>query len=263
MTASPVPRIVAPSEYTPVRLPKAAELVARQLRRQIVTGELSEGDALPQEGELTTQFGISRPTLREALRILESEGLISVSRGVRGGAIVHRPSARTASRYVGFVLQAEGTTLADVYRTRLLVGPPAARIVAVTQSAAAPAILRACIEQGRAHFYDDFDFGYASAAFDRKLIELTGIRTLVVLTGVLNDILERYLTLVTVTAGRAVDNTRAKQKSLRAKEKLIALIEAADGDGAEQFWRLHIEAVERALAKWQLSESLIDVMESR
>jgi len=63
-----------------LRVPKTAELVADSIRGQIVRGELNEGDTLPAEADLTLQFGISRPTLREALRILESEALITVSR---------------------------------------------------------------------------------------------------------------------------------------------------------------------------------------
>ena len=69
----------------PVRVPKTAELVASHLRRQIVRGELKEGDALPPESALMEHFGVLRPTLREAFRVLESEALISVRRGARGG----------------------------------------------------------------------------------------------------------------------------------------------------------------------------------
>lgn len=56
-----------------LRVPKAAEHVAAKIRRQIVTGELPEGTALPPEAELVARYGVSRPTLREAFRILESE----------------------------------------------------------------------------------------------------------------------------------------------------------------------------------------------
>ena len=74
----------------PVKVPKTAELVATQLRNQIVRGDLREGDALPPEAALMAQFGVSRPTLREAFRVLESEALISVRRGARGGAACAR-----------------------------------------------------------------------------------------------------------------------------------------------------------------------------
>ena len=72
-----------------IRVPKTSEIVANHIRGQIVRGELREGDSLPPEGQLMTSFGISRPTLREAFRILEAESLISVVRGSRSGARVH------------------------------------------------------------------------------------------------------------------------------------------------------------------------------
>ena len=65
----------------PLRLPKAAELVAEDIRRDIVRGALQPGDFLPTEANLIEQFGVSRPTLREALRVLESESLISLHKG--------------------------------------------------------------------------------------------------------------------------------------------------------------------------------------
>src|SRR3954469_23872896 len=101
-----------------LRVPKMAELVAQRLRRQIVRGELTEGDALPSEAELMTQFGVSRPTLREAFRVLESEGLIRVRRGAHGGARVQTPNGDIAARYAGLVLEFRGTTLEDVYDAR-------------------------------------------------------------------------------------------------------------------------------------------------
>jgi len=97
-----------------VRAPKTAELIASLYRRQIVRGELRPGDTLPSEQHLMTQFGVSRPTLREAFRILEAEDLISVKRGSRGGARVTQPSLAVAARYVGLLLQVQDTTIADV-----------------------------------------------------------------------------------------------------------------------------------------------------
>src|SRR3954452_19976117 len=114
----------------PVRVPKTAELVASHLRRQIVRGELKEGDALPPETALMEHFGVSRPTLREAFRVLESEQLISVRRGARGGARVHAPDGDVAARYAGLVLQFRGATLEDVYDARKAIELPAVRRLA-------------------------------------------------------------------------------------------------------------------------------------
>ena len=255
----------AATESRPVgkrfRIPKAAELVARQLRNQIVRGELKEGDTLSPESELMANFGVSRPTLREAVRILESEGLISVTRGARGGAVVHRPDIAVATRHVSFLLQAAGTTLVDVYRVRMLVEPAAARAVAESGSKNASRILRACLHEGRARFDNDVAYGAALAQFHNKLIELSGIPVLTLLMGMLNDIFERFWTSMTANAGRQIDNAPAKASGLRALEKLTDLIEKGDGPGAEAHWRSHTAAVDRMLRKWKTRDRVIDLLD--
>ena len=111
-------------------MPKTAELVAAELRRKIVRGELAEGDALPSEAALMAEFAVSRPTLREAFRVLESESLISIRRGARGGARVQLPDGNVAASYAGLVLEYRGTTLQDVYDARTFIEAPCAALLA-------------------------------------------------------------------------------------------------------------------------------------
>src|SRR5215216_4502464 len=105
--------------------PKAAVAVAAGLRRRIVLGDLPEGAALPNETELMSQYEVSRPTLREALRILETESLISVKRGAGGGARVVHPEPSVAARHAATALRIQGTTLADVFTARSIIEPAA------------------------------------------------------------------------------------------------------------------------------------------
>src|SRR5437763_5635439 len=144
----------------PFRVPKTAELVARDLRSKIVRGELKDGDTLPSEGELVTRYSVSRPTLREALRILESEALLTVTRGSRGGPKVHLPDPRLAARHFGLVLQSRGTTLADIYGARLLIEPSCVHLVATTARRTAPAMLNELIEEQRAALASKDDVGH-------------------------------------------------------------------------------------------------------
>ena len=168
---------------TSVRVPKTAELVAAHIRRRIVRGELREGDALPPESVLMDEFAISRPTLREAFRILESEGLITVRRGARGGARVQIPTSEVAARYAGLVLQHRGTTLADVLDARVIVEAPAAGIVAGRRDRAkAAAELRRWLEEHPAEDAPQFH------GFNRLLVQLTGNETLILLTTMLEAI---------------------------------------------------------------------------
>src|SRR5947209_12328306 len=104
--------------------------IADELRSLIVSGELSEGESLGHEPDLVERFGVSRPSLREALRILEAEGLITVVRGVHGGVIVHEPDERMTARTAAMVLQARNVPLADVFEARAMLEPMAARAIA-------------------------------------------------------------------------------------------------------------------------------------
>src|SRR4051794_8202475 len=93
---------------------RTAEIVADELRRQIIDGELSDGDLLPRQELLVEQFNVSLVSLREALRILETEGLVSVRRGNRGGAVVHAPGKGSAAYMLGLLLQSDYVPLADL-----------------------------------------------------------------------------------------------------------------------------------------------------
>ena len=73
-------------------------MVAAELRRQIVTGRLKPGDKLHPENVLQNEFAISRPTMREALRLLEAESLITIKRGKHGGARVTADRPRRSRR---------------------------------------------------------------------------------------------------------------------------------------------------------------------
>ncbi len=97
-----------------VQLQRAADVVADRIREQIVSGELADGERLPPLDLLLEEFGISGPSMREALRMLESEGLITVQRGSVGGAIVHRPSYKAAAYTMALVLRSRDTEVADV-----------------------------------------------------------------------------------------------------------------------------------------------------
>src|ERR1700709_1995736 len=105
-------------EVTSLREPKMADRVATVLRRMFIRGEITEGTMLPPESELMARFGVSRPTLREAFRVLESEQLIEVRHGSRNGVRPLRPGADSAARMMRQTLQASGTTIEQLYEAR-------------------------------------------------------------------------------------------------------------------------------------------------
>jgi GntR family transcriptional regulator, transcriptional repressor for pyruvate dehydrogenase complex len=120
----------SPAERRQLNKPRIAEMIADSLRRRILGGALADGDALPKMDDLVVEFPVSRPSIREAMRILETEGLISVRRGNVGGAVVHAPKAETAGYMLGVVLQARGTPLSDLAHALLEFEPACAATAA-------------------------------------------------------------------------------------------------------------------------------------
>src|SRR4051794_27875800 len=168
----------------PVR--EKPQLIADELRALIVGGALSEGDSLGHEPDLVERFGVSRPSLREALRILEAEGLITVVRGVHGGVVVHEPDQRQTARTAALVLQARNVPLADVFDARGLLEPIAAKAIASKRGRKGTvAELRRLIDAEEATIEDPEVFGVANAKFHEGLVSMAGNQTLTIVAEML------------------------------------------------------------------------------
>lgn len=231
-----------------VRVPKTAELVASELRRRIVRGELKEGDALPPETVLMEQFGISRPTLREAFRVLEAESLITIRRGSRGGARIRTPREEVAAQYAGLLLQLRGATLGDVFRARLVVEPPAAMMLSNQKSKRALAAIRKALDEEAEAMSDPVAFGHAAARFHEQVVELAGNHTLAIFAAMLADIIDRHTTQLLREAATTPTQPEQMRRAHRAHEKLVQLIEKGSAAAAEDHWRSHMES----LGQWFL-----------
>ncbi|MFT4230526.1 MAG: FadR/GntR family transcriptional regulator [Microbacterium sp.] len=242
-----------------VRAPKTAELIAARLRRQIVQGALKPGETLPPELQLMEQFGVSRPTLREAFRILETESLISVRRGSRGGAQVMAPETSVAARYVGLLLQIQGTTINDVYEARTISEPACARLLAGRRTKQDIADLTAVIEELEAavdakdnSVPDPVQWSRLTYRFHELIMERSGNRTLALQGAVLQDIVATHLELRVARNFDENESPERFHRAIRGYRKLVALVEAKDGDGAASHWRSHMEAAAAYLLKGDL-----------
>ena len=239
--------LVAPRKR-PMHVPMAPEIVATNIRDRIVKGDLKEGDLLPSEGTLMADFGVSRPTIREAFRILEAQRLITVARGARGGAFINAPDPELIKTYTLLVLQVEQTTVDEVFNTRRILEPPIARELALIHSPEIVARLRACLEDEYAAIGDPVGFASAVARFHRALIDLSKNKPLIHLMDIITVVIEAHqsMTLTRILQGRTPDEMRAHvDKALKSQKKMIDLIAQGNADGAEQHWRKHMEVSHR------------------
>ena len=257
-------RSVRPANGRPlgqrIRVPKTAELVAAELRRKIVRGELAEGDALPSEAALMAEFAVSRPTLREAFRVLESESLISIRRGARGGARVQVPNGNVAASYAGLVLEYRGTTLQDVYDARTFIEAPCAALLAQRRTDDDLARLRAAVAEAKLLMDDPPAFIRAHLEFHALVVELARNQTLAVLNGMVRHIIDlANWSHVDLDAG-SPENIRANKRGFRAHVRLVELVAAQQAADAEALWRLHLQEAENYLLLNKSMTTVLDLL---
>ncbi|WP_374526944.1 FadR/GntR family transcriptional regulator [Novosphingobium sp.] len=226
-----------------IHVPKTSEIVADKIRAQIVRGELNEGDTLPPEGQLMDSLGISRPTLREAFRILEAEGLISVVRGSRTGAKVHKPSVDLVSRYAGYVLESQGTTIADLYQARLAIEPSVVRWLATDKGRGATVKLRNLLAEMEALLDADRheEFIDKVEVFHQALVAATGLKTITFMSRMLINLAGKHQREFQKRHSRSREGRQKSHRAgLRSYQKVVDLIEAGAVEEAVAHWRLHL-----------------------
>ncbi|EFC83649.1 FadR/GntR family transcriptional regulator [Parafrankia sp. EUN1f] len=238
---------------------KIAQILAADLRRQILGGELVVDQQLPREAELTAAFEVSRETLREALRILESQSLLEVRRGRGGGAVIRRPGLAAVSRYVALLLQLRRTTLAHLEEARLVIEPHAAEQLALRCGQEGLDHIAALHENTRAAEGDPLAFATAVAAFDQAVTDLAGNRSIAVFTGVLRDIYAGQVYAVVGTPDLA-SAERAARRVVVSQGELLRAVRARDGARASQAWSDYLVSTSRLQVSRSRSRQVIDVV---
>lgn len=199
--------------------------LAERLRHQIVGGELSPGEQLPVEPELSSQHGVSRSTVREALRLLSSQNLIITTRGVAGGTFVAHPRPEQISEYLeaslGLLARSDGGTVGALLEVRELLEVPAAGLAARRRTAAHLADLRRTLEHpldlpgnDRYPYNRDFHAVLLRAAGNPLLEVVTGPVFRVLNTRFLRDVAPaRFWKRVDEDHGRIIEAVQARDAS--------------------------------------------------
>jgi DNA-binding FadR family transcriptional regulator len=217
-------------------VPKAADVLAEHLRERILTGALAEGSPLPSERELGERSGLSRASVREALRILESEGLIQTRPGRNGGASVRQPTADSIARSVGLFVRGRRIRLKSLLETREAVEPAVARLAALNRTAEDIAALKAAqarlmsSQADRAAYLEanvDWHLAVANASHNEPLIGfMTAISTVI----------------QSATENPQLDSDEVRSQTIAAHARIQAAIEAGDSAAAERRMTRHVRA---------------------
>lgn len=237
---------------------KVSHLLAADLRRQILNGQLAADQQLPPEAELTARLQISRDTLREALRILESQQLVEIRRGRGGGAVVRRPGLEAVGRYVALLLQLRKTTLAHLEEVRSVIEPPAVE-QAVVQATDGDLDRLIELHHGVRDTRDPLSFVTSMSAFDQAVTELSGNQTLAVIAGVFRDI---YAGQVYSSLGSddAVLADRIAWRVVISHSSFLDATRRRDALLAQKTWSDYLFTTSRTLVSRNISRQPIDMV---
>ena len=247
--------------------PRLAEMVASILRDRILSGELQDGDALPRQEDLLEEFHVSKPSLREALRILEAEGLIAVRRGNRGGAIVHIPKAENAAYTIALVLQFRHVPLSDLSDGLQQIEPICAVLCAEREdrhSAVLPE-LHQIHEQVAAAVDDEVEFTRLSRRFHEQLVASCGNETLILVVGALETVWSQHEQdwAARATAAGEFPDRQRRRSGIRAHERLLEQIDQGDARGTAKVAQRHLDESQRFALSEAANATPISIRASR
>jgi GntR family transcriptional regulator, transcriptional repressor for pyruvate dehydrogenase complex len=232
-----------------VQVPRTADLVADRIRGLIVTGDLADGERLPSLEGLLDEFGVSGPTMREALRMLESEGLITVQRGKIGGAIVHRPSYATAASTMALVLSSHETNVADVARSLAILERECAVLCTRRPDRRRSVVptLRKLNKSARSLIdAEELVFTEAMTAFHEELMRGCGLETLALVTRTVGAIWVVSVRQWAADSGAHGTFVTHEERVawLERQGRLVELIETGDERGVEAMMTEHFSTVQ-------------------
>lgn len=217
-------------------LPKAAASLAEEIRAQILGLGLEPGSQLPSEPELIAQSGLGRATVREAIRLLEAQGLVVIRRGSHGGIFVAQPNLSNLSHSLAPVLTLSKAPLRDLTNYRKMVEPPAASLAASLASDEDKAALLALAAHNPGPGYVN------EIAFHERIAEMAQNLLLRVLVIVPHDLLREHL------RGEAIEDVDVDEAN-RAHIAIAKAIAAGDANRAARAMTKHLEAFELRMGR--------------
>ncbi len=214
-------------QVRPVRL---YERIVEQVEEAVGRGELRPGQRLPSERELVVQFGTSRATVREALRVLESNGVVRSRPGDPNGPEILPVTSGQLTKQMRRLARADGLTLSQLLVSRMMLDSTANRLAAtlrtegqLAEMEAAIARMREAVEGGYASFSE------ADFAFHEAIARASGNTLIQVCNAVVRD---TVLSLISDKIAHARNSKALMRRSLGHHEQVLDAIRAGDGAGA-------------------------------
>jgi GntR family transcriptional repressor for pyruvate dehydrogenase complex len=232
---SHMPEYDAPDRRRPPRRSeKVGQSVAREILGEITRGQLKPGSRLPPEVAMMEQYQVGRGTLREALRILEVNGLLTIKPGPGGGPSVEAASTHDFGRMATLFFNARGLTIGELIEARLTLEPVTARLAAERRDDEGIRRLKQLIdfeENG-----NEDEYVRATGDFHTVVAELAGNGVISIFVLAMAEVFHTRVREIIFPAGRA------RKGVVNTHNEIAKAIVAGDADTAEQLMYEHMQA---------------------
>jgi GntR family transcriptional regulator, transcriptional repressor for pyruvate dehydrogenase complex len=223
-------------------VPKSkADYVAQRLLDRIVSGNLGPGSVLGTESDLLEQYDISRPTLRESLRILEAQGVLELRPGPKGGIIVSMPGTDILAHGLSVYLRMHDVPLAAVLQAREVIEPALAAEAAENGTEADFALMQASIDR-MIEVDDQEQFLEENRTFHSLVAHASRNHVMIIFWSTIS--------MVAAGEGHSIQYTPSNQKRVvEAHQRILDACREGDSVAASACMRDHVRDLERLVKK--------------
>ncbi len=233
----------APRRARPRRTKKTALLVAQQIVGQITRAGLEPGSRLASEREMLQQFDVGRGTLRESLRFLEMQGVVTMKPGPGGGPLVNTPDAQDFGTSLALYMELLSTPFRSIVEARQLLEPAMAAQAAQRREAVHLDQIRTAVDLMEQHVDDEDEFLHQNEAFHDAIAWSSG--------NPLFGLLTASLHWITDGTALGVDYPESRRAAVVAAHRSIyEAIEAGEVDRARSEMGRHIDEFARYLRRY-------------
>ncbi len=228
-------------KLSPIVVPKTSDVLAGELRRRILTGVFAPGASLPAERDLVTQTGLSRGSVREALRTLEAEHLVTTRPGRHGGSVARQPGDDLLAKYVGLFVHGRGISLTSLLQTRDALEPTLAALAAANRTDSEMQLLLDATQRVESA-YADIPLFLGENVKWHCTIALASH----------NELLRAFMVAISnlIYQATSIDNFATddvRQVVIEAHRRIVDAIVAQDADAARRRMTRHLAAVTAAM----------------
>src|SRR3954452_4916904 len=250
----PADKTASADRFSPIRL-DASEHIAREIRLYVERKGLKPGDRIGTENELAREFGVSRPTLREALRLLAGSHLIQVNQGRAGGIFVsstaNESMGRNLSQAIATMLATESVSLHELLEARIYLEVPLAGLAAENADEGTFAEMESAIAAAEGHAPASDEFRMADTRFHKAIADAAGNDLMVAFTSWILEVLQPSLVAYMGPALEADDILDQHRRILRA-------VRRGQPAAAQRAMLQHIEHIRRVVRKLDARRAAAD-----